>query len=318
MPTGGEKTDKGNDEEPSLAELVKLIKNLSEQVQELKVKKSGPAEPSSVSAPSTSSTERTENKPGGTIEKVVTEEFPLTKAPEFSHANPGDATRWVKLMTLYLQMWSPSETSWVDYAGMSLPPKVQEWYLQYRSENVTTIWEDFVQALLKRYEPVNIQDKAAYEYYRLEQTGTVREYYNRTLELLEHMPNLTEDVKVDRFITGLKPMNREHVLEQFRNREQRTLFSVASLAIEKEENRFRFNDKKVKYRSQGGYKNKHYIKNYKDRSKGGTSSPSNVEAPKKGVCHICKEPGHWARECPEERRKIVLLPRHLQQKQQKR
>jgi len=231
----------------------------------------------------------------------------LPPIPKFSCEKPGDATFWTQVIWRYMKLARIPEEKAVEWAGMTLPQKQNLWYLNWSKENPSTTWDEFVKALLDRYEPINHLDHATFKYNELRQgAGTAQEFYDKMIELLGIIPPVSEESKIDKFITGLCISTRRRVLEIHQERSQRTFLAVAHTAIQYEETRKLLLDDRYDNRSKPKFSNKKFTKNYKYRvnqaSNGGPSSPSNSaeKGPgKSGQCHICGDKNHWARQCPQ-------------------
>jgi len=236
----------------------------------------------------------------------------LPPIPRLSCDKPGDATFWTQCIRRYMTLARIPEEKVVVWAGMTLPQKQSWWFSSWSTENPNATWDEFVEALLARYEPINFMDYTAIKYNELQQgSGSAQQFYDEMIELLSVLPPISEEAKTDKFIAGLKISTRQRVLEVHQSRGTRTFLAVAHTAIQYEETKKQLasiggdaRENNYNNHTDQKYYSKKFKKNFRDRSDSISEEPSTppvikTEGPgRTGQCHICGDTSHWARQCP--------------------
>ena len=72
-------------------------------------------------------------------------------------------------------------------------------------------WNQFKQLLTDRFRPVAVSKLARMQLNTLRQTGSVEQFIQQYMQVISAIPSMTEEERVDRFITGLKPHIRNSI-----------------------------------------------------------------------------------------------------------
>lgn len=87
-------------------------------------------------------------------------------------------------------------------------------------------WNQFKQLLTDRFRPVAVSKLARMQLNTLRQTGSVEQFIQQYMQVISAIPSMTEEERVDRFITGLKP----HIRNSIHMFDPNTLQSAMSIA----------------------------------------------------------------------------------------
>jgi hypothetical protein len=87
-------------------------------------------------------------------------------------------------------------------------------------------WNQFKQLLTDRFRPVAVSKLARMQLNTLRQTGSVEQFIQQYMQVISAIPSMTEEERVDRFITGLKP----HIRNSIHMFDPNTLQSAMSMA----------------------------------------------------------------------------------------
>ena len=137
------------------------------------------------------------------------------KPPVFTGRNHrmGEATSWLTLVEQILDAVKIlTEEKRVQAAATYLREDALQWYQSFQSSIKN--FDDFKESFLANFEQVDLKEQAWKEFYGLEQGNMkVAEYQRRFNAVANLLPDLDEKVKIQRFVYGLKPRLRDHLLE---------------------------------------------------------------------------------------------------------
>ncbi|SAL95621.1 hypothetical protein, partial, partial [Absidia glauca] len=122
---------------------------------------------------------------------------------------------WLRSVERYFEFTRLNDDRKVDYAVTLLRDGADVWWrrLETKGED-TVVWEEFKALFRLGFRPVNAHEEARDLLANLRQTDTVRSYVNAFHDVELLLPTVTDDEFKDRFIRGLQPAVRAHVLKE--------------------------------------------------------------------------------------------------------
>ena len=251
--------------------------------------------------------------------------------PDKYTGRPGKAEQWAFEMELYYAATGMDDPQRVPFAAAMLTDHAAVWWRSMcldPSELITT-WADFKRQLLFNFQHVDAEKTARRRLRFLRQRTSVASYFTDFTRAILEIPGITDDEKMDRFTSGLKPnLQREIIL-----REPPTFAALVKLAHKLDEVTFaanrdtytpsRFQDRPpdrhgarpmelgaiqdpgpsnraFHHRSSSGNRPFHSGSNgHGNNSRSTRITPDDrVQLRKEGRCFYCKEHGHIAEYCP--------------------
>jgi hypothetical protein len=232
-----------------------------------------------------------------------------------------DADDWVFTMDNYLNIThAGNDYERIVVATYYLEGDARKWW-RFLSADTSKpeyprTWQDFCNALLSTFRPINPAESARDTLARLRQVASVSAYAAQIRSAALQIPGITQDELKDRFIRGLKPDTQKET----RMRNPDTFEAAVQLAERFDKLRWNLNPRKA------------IIPNQPFRSGGNSgpvamelgaatvscrtanAGPNDTRRPKltpnlrqqliqEGKCFYCRRKGHMALNCPERRQR---------------
>ncbi|WVZ82556.1 hypothetical protein U9M48_029810 [Paspalum notatum var. saurae] len=157
--------------------------------------------------------------------------LPKLQFPSFDGDNP---KLWVSRCEDYFDLYHVDPQLWVRVAAMHFSGAAARWSMSVESRLRSASWSQFGQLLLERFGR-NQQEQLIRQLYRFSQTGSVQDYIDSFVSLVDQLvaygPNTDPLYYTTRFIDGLRPDIRAAVLIQ----RPKDLDSACTLALLQEE-----------------------------------------------------------------------------------
>ncbi|XP_059285670.1 uncharacterized protein LOC132039145 [Lycium ferocissimum] len=141
-----------------------------------------------------------------------TQEFTQMKPPVFTGTKAKeDPQNFIDGLQKVFRIMHSTETEAVEFGVFQFQDVAHIWYEsweQSRGEDAPpATWDEFVDAFLDHFIPIEVREAKAIEFKRLRQNNmTVQEYYHKFVSLAKHAPHMVPDTRVivRRFLLGLK------------------------------------------------------------------------------------------------------------------
>ena len=211
---------------------------------------------------------------------------------------------WVVAQNIPVEQWALAVRLLLDEGALVWHRRLDE------REMLPLTWGDYKAAFLAAFEPYNQVQKARDALERLFQRRSVTEYAESFRQLILHVPNMTEEEQIDRFIRHLKPEVELQVSLQ--RHAAPTLEAVIKLAetvdavvIRNQKSRpYRQIPVVRQYSSQPGQAQAMDLDNITALPKpaaghGATSTAEKSRLRAENRCFYCKGVGHIAALCPK-------------------
>lgn len=248
------------------------------------------------------------------LERKVDERSPRTVTPakpDKYSGRPGKAEQWAFEMELYFAAATIDDPRRVPFAAAMLTDHAAVWWRSVclDPEDPITTWAEFKRRLLFNFQHVDAEKTARRRLRFLKQRTSVASYFTDFTRAILEIPRITDDEKMDRFLTGLKPsLQREIIL-----REPTDFATMVKLAHKLDEVTYSLNRDSYlgnRFSDRAGT-NEHRPMElgaiHDDRPNtsrdGRMNRPKLTQADKErlrreGKCFYCKEAGHIAERCP--------------------
>ena len=238
--------------------------------------------------------------------------------PDKYNGRPGKAEQWAFEMELYFAATGLQDPQRVPFAAAMLTDHAGIWWRSVclDPEGPITTWDDFKRQLLFNFQHVDAEQTARRRLRDLKQRTSVAVYFTDFTRATLEIPRISEDEKMDRFLSGLKPaLQREIIL-----REPTDVSTHVKLAHKLDEitvaaNRdYSFSSRQQRFdrpasgskpmelgaihdsrpnTSRDGFRNGN-----PDRRFHRLTDADRVQLRQEGRCFYCKQPGHIAEYCP--------------------
>jgi hypothetical protein len=161
-----------------------------------------------------------------------------------------------------------------------------------RYDRKPTTWPEFSEALLARFDLVNVSIVARNKLKKLRQLTSVQEYTRRFLALCAECDDLSEAEKRDRYFDGLKlPIQQTLVLHGVED-----LPSMMALAERLDALQFQLRTRGAGDKKQLAAVDKRDRQHTKPKARGADGEKKKTVS-KDIICYRCQKPGHFARNC---------------------
>lgn len=129
---------------------------------------------------------------------------PKLELQTFTGENPRD---WLRKCNNFFSLHQFDDNEKLEVVDLYLDSKADVWYQSFRLIKGTVSWQEFSEALLRRFGDRTGRDEIE-EFNKLQQTGSVQDYQDKFEELktllLYKDPRLSEQYFVSSFISGLR------------------------------------------------------------------------------------------------------------------
>ena len=126
------------------------------------------------------------------------------------------ADEWTFEMELYFDACGIQDPQRLRFAGAMLTGPALIWWrtllLDNANPNPVVTWDDFKAAISHQFKHVDSVKQARQLLRGLRQTATVSRYYTAFAQAALQIPGMTDDEKMDRFVTGLKPSIQREIM----------------------------------------------------------------------------------------------------------
>ena len=174
------------------------------------------------------------------------------------------------------------------------------WYMLVQSGQAPGTWDEFCNCVRTEFVPKDSVDRARDKLRVLRQKTSVTAYLNDFRNIVISIPGISNDEKLDKFVSGLKP---EVLLEVKKNRPA-DFESAAQIALTIDSALFsmnRYYQGNFGASSSSGPQpmdignvegNTHYRgKSFKPKGRGGGMTKQRMNDLKQGLCFVCHKPG---------------------------
>jgi len=212
------------------------------------------------------------------------------KVPPFmgKHYEIGEATTWFSILEAYLEAVNITNDEDKKTVAVSyLRGEVVQWFRSFKHTIKT--FEDFKKGFLGTFEMADIKEHAYKEFHNLRQGNqTVQQYQTKFNAIANLLPELTEEMKLQKYIYGLDPRIRDHLLE---NKLTGSFLDATTAAM-----------RKGHFLERSGSWKRDDRRNNKPKGQqslgAGAIQNKNKSFKKKG-CWTCGLPDHFEKNCPK-------------------
>lgn len=223
--------------------------------------------------------------------------------PEVFYGNTKDrhnVVRWIYAMTIFFEASGEMDNERrIRFANAHLRGAAMDW-LKALGDNVPDTWDLYGASLIQAFQPINSDEAYREQFYSMEQTKDLYTYNHQFRELLLKLnPQPQQKDVVLTYFKGLKP--------QVRKLAKLTVCTTIDEAMQSAERVEAASGNLPSQRRPYGFYNQSAGPTPMDVSAAGRrSGPTsrsrnfNSNVKPKTPCPRCKQPGHWARECPNQ------------------
>ncbi|KAI9199008.1 hypothetical protein LWI28_025853 [Acer negundo] len=188
--------------------MTEMFENMRMQMEQALHHQGGNGEGTSTQAPSKAIMGRPSVNGGPSLlsytPKLVKLDFPRFNGGE-------DPTSWLCRADQFFQFHATPEAEKVALASFHLEGDAQLWYQLLKQESPTITWDVFQEGLNARFGPTQFYDFFG-ELTKLQQVGSVRDYWTQFEKLLAKVGQLSQPQQVSCFVSGLKDSIKADVL----------------------------------------------------------------------------------------------------------
>jgi Retrotransposon gag protein/Zinc knuckle len=212
---------------------------------------------------------------------------------------------WLFQMEQYFKLCPMSAELQINTAAMHFRENAALWWRVELEANgpdnaiMFSSWEKFKSALLMQFKPINSIKAARRQLANLRQNKSVQDYTFRFRQLILEIPGMTDEERLDRFLSGLKP----EILNLVELREPASFADAVRIAETVDQICHRPGDRLVHH----GYRQP-----WINSSLSHSAVPMEIDTiesrrltdkereslKQKGSCFHCRQQGHMAQQCP--------------------
>lgn len=146
-------------------------------------------------------------------------DIPFDKLPKLpTYSGKRDAATlsiWIDFVNRYGNLLNWSDNKKLKIAILFLRNNAYRWLMTFEktfSDKQPMTWDDFIEGLVAHFRPAFSTQQYCDQLAVCKQDGDVADYIYCFHNIIINLPNITEDKKGDRFVCGLAPEIRAHVL----------------------------------------------------------------------------------------------------------
>ena len=153
----------------------------------------------------------------------------LCKPDEFKGDNKADTDTWISQMRNYLHMIGVPPQQQVPFVSTYLKNAAATWYNTLPVTELSTLnnFESLAKLILARFRPLDIVAQARRQLQKLTQTGSVSSFNDQFMKLMQLIPTMNEEERVNSYRTKLKFELQKHLVTQ----EYSSLSSIMNVAL---------------------------------------------------------------------------------------
>lgn len=164
---------------------------------------------------------------------VLQQALRTTKVSKFNGARDKDARMWLFAVNRSFKAYPDAvDDDKISLAVEMLEGPAMEWWRYQETvadegeSNLPSTWQEFSDAFISKYEPVNAKQRYRDQLASLRQTGSVSAYATAMCNLFQRMPGMDAETKLDTFERSLKT----DVQRELRIRMPQTLTEAITMA----------------------------------------------------------------------------------------